>query len=215
MISGVFKSPEKPQNDSVQSRLSIMFLIWILSFGLNSCNKDFPLIHEDTREKGANVRISDFKRHSVLTDGTPQWYLQSKEAYLFTEKNINTKIIVYEFNMDLFDASGNPSGTITAFRGELNYEEKTINLEGDVEVDDGAGRILQAQKMSYNTETEIIETESEVVLTENGMKTVCRRGIVVDKTKNRQLCRSPIGYKMTDESGESSGNSSSFDNIFN
>ncbi len=119
--------------------------------------------------------------------------------------------------MDLYSSEGASSGSISAFRGEVNHEEGRIFVEGDVLFQDAEGRELRTDHLTYTMETDTIDTDAEVELTEEGMKTICRGGMYIEKENNKQICRNPAGSAVTrpEASDSSSPGGSSFDSIFN
>lgn len=159
---------------------------------------------DETREPGADVFITNFQRMSVRSDGKFEWLLKAKEAYLFQNENDeNSRIVVYHFSMDQYDAEGNVSGVITADRGEIDYENQEMLLKGDVVFREGELKSFEGESMTYNMDKKVLSSDGPVVIKERDIYTECLGGLVVEKAKEKQICKRPSGY--TTSSGENKG----------
>ncbi len=172
----------------------IRSLLTILLFAsLQSCQEGYRPVNENHREKDANIRINNFIRQSVTPEGKTEWILKAEESYLFRKNQAESRISVYGFEFLQYDTKGKRTGRLTADRGEVNYEEQKLHLTGNVVFLDDSGRTITAPNMDYDMETKILTSDDAVKILENNLTTICRKGIVVEKEKNRQVCRFPSG----------------------
>ncbi len=182
---------------------SLLFLL-CLPF---SCEKGYRVEEDRSREPGASVRINNLSREAVTAEGLLEWRLKAADAYLFRSNGSGeSKIIVYGFNMEQFDRDRGSLGVVTGDRGEVDYANRVIHLTGNVAFNDGTGKSVTGGKMDYNMEEKMLVSDSPVVLTDSGVITHCRKGIIIDKEKGQQICKSPAGTarKVPEQMGGSS-----------
>ena len=172
-------------------------LLTILAGGLAGCKDGYRLVHEDGRETGADVRLSNFRRHATRADGRPLWYLIASEAYIFNTDGPDRRIVAYDFDLQQYDQDGKPSGVVTAKKGEINDEKNLIQLEGNVVFVGEDGRRIESGSLNIDTETNILTGDEPVTVTENKMVTRCKSGIIVYQDEGRQICKNPAGYALS------------------
>lgn len=189
---------------SRRQALTIWLAVFVI-FGA-ACQEGYRVVEENAREKGANIRLNNFTRTSVKVDGTPEWQVDAREAYIYQKEGKESNIITYDFEFKQFDDRGKVTSTLTAERGEINYEEQQLRLTGGV-LYKSAEQTIETEKMRFDIETEIVSSDDPVKIIEGASVTRCRRGVVVDRPNERQVCKSPVGLSVSvpgagDGSGE-------------
>lgn len=169
-----------------------------------ACDDDYRTLKDDAREKGASVRISNFARESVDDYGRPRWYLKSGEAYLYRsdEKEGESRIIVYDFEMEQYDNQGVSQGLLMGDVGNVDYENQKVHVKGNVKFVEGPEKEILADEMDYDMSSKILTSDSPVIIKERGVYTRCETGIIVEKEVDRQVCKNPAGYTQKQEGGE-------------
>lgn len=201
-FSGYFTDEQPKMNRRIKKSLFVT-LTALLPITL-SCEDDYRILQDDAREKGASVRITNFAREAVDDQGRPRWYLKSEEAYLYRsrEKEGESRIIVYEFQMEQYDNQGQSQGVLVGDVGHVDYENQTVHVEGNVKFVEGPEKEILADDMDYDMSTKILTSESPVVIKEKGIFTRCQSGIIVEREIERQVCKSPAGYTEKKEGDE-------------
>ncbi|MBL8021618.1 MAG: LPS export ABC transporter periplasmic protein LptC [Leptospirales bacterium] len=177
-----------------------MKLVLLLVLCLCACKK--PQAEDTSLEKGATVRLKDFSRKSFTIDGKEEWDLTAGEAYVFRKAESESKIVAYRIDLQQFD-NGKKTGRLKAERGEIDYKNKVLHLTGNVSFIDPE-RNISSDKLTYQMETKVLESDASVLLIEAGTTTHCRRGITVNRETNVQICRAPAVVRIT-RSGDSKG----------
>ncbi|MCE9600087.1 MAG: LPS export ABC transporter periplasmic protein LptC [Spirochaetia bacterium] len=172
----------------------------LLILCLCTCGK--PQAEDSGLEKGASIRLKDFSRKSFTIDGSEEWDLTAGEAYVFRKADAESKIVAYNLDFQQFDG-GKKTGRVKAERGEIDYKNKVLHLSGKVSFVDPE-RSVSSEKLTYQMETKILESDASVLLVESGTTTHCRRGITVNRETNVQVCRAPAVVRIT-RSGDSKG----------
>ena len=177
-----------------------LLLLFLLGAG---CSDSYRMIDEEVRENDASIRIKDFRRESILTDGTRQWYVKADEAFIYQEGNQPSRIIAYQFHFEQYDAKGNITNRIEAERGEIDQDDEMFYLSGDVVFVNGEkNRTVRAEEVEYDRIEEVLTSEKSLVIEEAGLTTRCTRGAEVDNFNNRQVCRGPVVLSVS-ETGRS------------
>lgn len=158
---------------------------------LSGCSDDLEMVTEDRREPDADIRIQNFLRWSVHISGRQEWSIKAEEAFLYEENSQYARIVVYDFTFQEFDDAGQWLDTITGQRGEVNYRDQYLQLEGDVTYKGANNRYVEAGQMRYDMQNRIIRSESAVKIIEGDTVTNCTRGAVIEIDANRQICRGP------------------------
>lgn len=165
----------------------------MLSGAFAGCPEGYRTVEEDVREADAAIRITDFRRESVLTDGTKQWFVRAEEAFIYQNNKKTARIIAYNFRFEQYDAQGRPSDVITADRGEIDQDEEMFYLSGNVFFKGGEkNRTIRAEEVEYDRINQIMTSEKPLVIEEAGLVTRCTRGAEIDNAENRQICKGPV-----------------------
>ncbi len=176
--------------------ISLIYLISLISFfSLYSCEVKYRILEDDAREKGASVRITNFRRESVDNSGKPIWYLKAEDAYLYRGDGDTkeSRIIVYGFVMTQYDSSGATLGDLSGERATVDYENQTVHVEGHVKYIEGPAKSIESEYMDYDMLSKILTTDAPVIIRENNIYTKCRSGVIVEKEIERQVCKNPSG----------------------
>ena len=176
-----------------------------LLFVTAACQEGYRVVREDARETGANIRLNNFVRNSVLVTGEREWNVTATEAYIYQTDGKETNIIAYEFEFTQFDEKGKVHSTLTAERGEIDYEEQKMHLSGEV-LYKSSEQIIETEKLAYEIETEVVTSDVHVRIREGSSVTNCRKGVVVDRLNERQVCKSPVGLSISTPGTGSEGN---------
>lgn len=166
----------------------LMLLSFLLTIGLPGCRDAFKLIQEDARESGATVRLQNFQRQEVSADGKQRWWIEAEEAFIYMNANKQEKLIVYNFIFLEFDDAGHLRNDVRAHRAELDYQKQLMYINGNIK-SIGGSRSIQAEALTYNMQTKIMETDQPVIISDEGLYTRCSRGATIDTERNRQVCR--------------------------
>ncbi len=182
--------------------LKINLFIFILSFFFY-CEKKYPILKEESREKLATLRFSNFKRVQYKGTGEKKWELHSEEAYIYTENNQKniSKIIVYNF---VFNQYLPRVSNIKAKKAIINYAQETMLVEGDAVYKDPDIQI-QSAKLEYSINSEYTDTKDSVKITRKNIEMECLKGFYYDRKKGTQVCRKPSG-KFTQKKNDKNKN---------
>ncbi|MBE7438514.1 MAG: LPS export ABC transporter periplasmic protein LptC [Spirochaetales bacterium] len=175
--------------------------------GLSLCAALFPVlfcdsyrrVEEDLREKNASVRLKNFERTSYAAAGEKLWHIKAEETYIYQTDDAESLIIAYDFSFAQYEGQ-NEIGRLIAVRGEINYETRVITVTEKVEYR-APGQIFSGSSMDYNMDTSVLESKKPVTIQEKGLSTLCRGGIMVDRTQEREVCRNPAGVAVGSDSG--------------
>jgi len=177
------------------------------------CSESYRNVFEHKREIGESLRLFRFTRQSVTGDGKIEWELRAEEAYLYNQNETRSKIIAYDFAFDQYEVdSGKKSGVITAKRGEIDYQKKRLQLDGDVVFQETSGRRVSSESMSYDMETEVVTSDVLVTIVEGGRTTNCTRGVIIDRQSEKEICKGPNILQIHRPKGP--GDEEDFDDIF-
>ncbi len=176
---------------------------------LPACGGDTVIIADKNLEPGANIKLGNFYREAVDVDGNKDWEISATEAYIFQERGGQSRIVTYNFTFEQYDARQRKIASITADRGEINYKDRRLYLEGEVEYK-GKTRRIEAEKMEYQMDDKVVTSRVPVKLWEGGTFTNCRGGVVVDNKKDRQVCKGPAGVRVSTKGKKGGG----IDDIF-
>ena len=160
-----------------------------LSWG---CGESYRTILENNRESGETVRLYKFVRQSVNQKGKTEWIMNAEEAYIFREKDQESKIIAYNFIFHQYNIrTGKLLTNLNAGRGEIDYLNQKVYLNENVTFKESDTRHGIGTSMEYDMETKIISSNQEVVIYDGGTKTVCTKGIEIDRENKREVCKGP------------------------
>ncbi|GIX41807.1 MAG: hypothetical protein KatS3mg129_1540 [Leptospiraceae bacterium] len=170
-------------------KVSIVFIIFSLI--ILNCQNDYPILKEESKEKFANLRFSNFKRIQYKGIGIKKWELNSKEAYIYQEEKTQTlqKIIVYNFEFKQYLPQ---EANFKAKKAVLDYIKNIMYLEGNAEYKDKEV-VLQSDFLIYNLEKAILDTNIPVIIKRKNSEVKCLKGLYYDKDKDIQICRNPAG----------------------
>lgn len=185
-------------NDNANTEYRFFSSIFLIISGFTlmalSCGEKFEVLQEEAREPDATVRLSAFTRRSYKPDGSAEWKLIAEEAFVYQEDSEESRIIAYNFEFIQFDEMGLEDLRVKGFRGDVDYENDMLYLEGGIEYIDSE-RTIRSEQMSYSMTEEILDTTEPVILVEEGLYTNCRGGIRVERKAERQICRMPAGHQ--------------------
>ena len=177
----------------------------LLALSMSACPESYRVIDEEVRETDAGIRIKDFRRESVLTDGSKQWFVEADEAFIYQKGNQPERIVAYKFRFEQYDAEGNLTDVMTADRGEIDQDDEMFYLSGNVYFKgQDKSRIVRAEEVEYDRIDEILTSEKPITIIEEGLTTRCTRGAEVDYANNRQVCKGPVVISVSDSGSDQS-----------
>lgn len=193
--------------------ISPVFIAGVVFFSMQSCKESYRVVHENTRENGGAVRLGKFRRESMTVQGIRQWVVTAEEGYIFGLDK-ESRIVTYNFHFSSFDSEGKLSGEIDAKRGEIDYEKRTIRVDGDVNYKDAGGKLIKTTELTYDMDSKIVESVKPVVIFDEGTTTNCKRGIWIDNENEKQICRSPDAVNVDTGKKKQGESSSTVEDIF-
>lgn len=158
-----------------------------------ACGESYPTIPDQSLEKGASIRMGNFYRESLTTEGKKAWDLQAEEAYIYRRNRQISSIIAYNFHFRQYDEREKVIARIQAIRGEIDYNNNILYLTGDVVYSGSSHRTIESDKMEFDRESGIIRSQLPVTIRDRGLYTHCSRGIEVDQKNERQICKGSAG----------------------
>ncbi|MCR9144522.1 MAG: LPS export ABC transporter periplasmic protein LptC [bacterium] len=180
-------------------------MIASLCLFLSACPESYRVIDEEVRENDAGIRIKDFRRESVQTDGRKQWFVEADEAFIYQKGKQPERIVAYNFRFEQYDADGNLTDLMTADRGEIDQDDEMFYLSGNVYFKgQDKGRTVRAEEVEYDRIEEILTSDKPITIIEEGLTTRCTRGAEVDYANNRQVCKGPVVISVSNSSSEQS-----------
>ena len=144
-------------------KLSFIFMILIFSF--TSCkNNKAKKVDELEREIGSTITIRNFERIAISKDGKLMWKLNAKETYYFNSTDIS---ILYEMNIEQFE-NNKVKSKIKADKGIINKRENKIKAIGNIYVKTIEGKILEAEELEMDTESNLVTSDKYVKIKSDG-----------------------------------------------
>lgn len=168
-------------------KVNFYLLIFLI---LLFCKNDYPVLKEESREKLANLRFSNFKRIQYKGIGLKKWELRSEESYIYNNNdNQIEKIIVYNFIFEQFIPN---KVTFKSNKAILDYKSNKMYLEGNAEYYDKEITIY-SNSLIYDMEKDILDTKVPVKIKRKNIETDCLKGLYYSKKEEIQICRNPAG----------------------
>lgn len=172
---------------------------------LSACPEGYRVVNEEVRETDAGIRIKNFRRESVLTDGSKQWFVEADEAFIYQKGKQPERIIAYKFRFEQYDSEGNLLDVMTADRGEIDQDDEMFYLSGNVYFKGkDKQRTIRAEEVEYDRIDEVLTSEKPILIIEEGLVTRCTRGAKVDYANNRQVCKGPVVVSTSNTASEES-----------
>lgn len=126
------------------------------------------------------ISIRSFTRTNYKADGTLDWNLEANESYIYPKEN---KTIVYGFHFTQFE-NGNYKSRLSGNRGEINHQEKSVLIQGAVELLTNDNKTLTTEELVYNIETKTLVSDAEVIIQTEGTR-IKGKGLRADKELNK------------------------------
>lgn len=169
-----------------------------------NCSESYKTVFEKNKESGEMVRLYQFERQSANESGDTEWIMTAEEAYIFRSKDQDSKIIAYNFKFSQFNIEDKKLQTmLTAGKGEIDYEKKKVFLTEGVTFKDSKNRYAEGSSMEYSMETKIVNSNEKVILIDDGRRTVCLKGVEIDRENEREVCKGPnIIHRQEEGSGQ-------------
>ena len=172
-------------NKSLYFNLCILYTF----LSLLNCKKDTTIrVDEVEKEHGSTITIKNFQRTAIDSKGNLLWKLNAEETYYFKK---NDKSILYNIEVEQFE-NGKIKAKIKADKGEILKKENIIKAFGNIYMKSTDGKILEAEEISMNTETNILSSDKKVLIKSSG--TVVRGvGLIADNSLNKYKILKPEG----------------------
>ncbi len=146
-------------------RIFIILISAIQITFIFSCkNNKSKKVEEVDREIGSTITIRDFERTSINKDGKLLWKLNAKETYYFNKTDIS---ILYHMNVDQFE-NGKIKSKIKADKGIISKKENKIKALGNIYIKTTEGKILEAEELEMDTETNTVTSDKHVKIISDG-----------------------------------------------
>jgi LPS export ABC transporter protein LptC len=163
-----------------------MFLI--LSIACLNCKKENSLRIENERESGSTISLRNFTRDAFNEKGDLIWKLKAEEAFVYVNDN---KSIFYGLDFDQYE-QGKVKSKLTGDRAEINQKEKTLVVNGNIDLIAEDSRHLKAEELFYDLEKETLHTDKPVTIIMKGT-TIRGVGMEADKGLNKVKILKPDG----------------------
>lgn len=143
----------------------ILFNYIIIFFILNVCkNNKSKKVEEIEKEIGSTITIRNFERTSISKDGKLLWKLIAKETYYFNSTDIS---ILYDMDIEQYE-NGKIKSKIKADKGIINKKENKVHATGNIYVKTTEGKILEAEELEMDTESNIVTSDKRVKIQADG-----------------------------------------------
>lgn len=171
--------------------LKHVWLLWLPLGLLSACSADKPFSpDEEEMQRATNVTIFQAK------DSQNQWILQADKVDFE-----NTTHAVLTNPHLLLRENGKDSAEVSGKRGILDYDDKTVSIEGDARVHSLLQRVLlTTDRFFYDIDQDRIWSDKKTLVTRGTAKITARGGIETDSKLNKiefkkQSTRLPINPK--------------------
>lgn len=180
-----------------------LFILVFLLTNVN-CNDGFKEVTDKNIEKPSSIYLDNFRRESLNLDGKKKWFITANKAFVYMDGSQQSRLIVYEFEFIEYDENGSMRNTVIANRGDIDYSENILHLDGNVISKNSMGRIVESQKMKYDMEEKIFTSNSRVKIVDRGTLLVCSTGAIIDVQNNKQTCLGPTVIKNNKRNDDNS-----------
>ncbi len=144
-----------------RKNIVITVTLFIIIIFMNYCKNNKSLrIEEIEKENGSTISIRNFERMSINDQGKLLWKLNAKETFYFNKTDIS---ILYDMNVEQFE-NGKIKSKIKADKGIINKKENKINASGNIYVKTIEGKILEAEELEMDTETNTGTSDKRVII---------------------------------------------------
>jgi LPS export ABC transporter protein LptC len=170
---------------------TIIFFIIIIFTNYCKNNKSLK-IEEIEKENGSTISIRNFERMSINDQGKLLWKLNAKETFYFNKTDIS---ILYDMNVEQFE-NGKIKSKIKADKGIINKKENKINASGNIYVKTTEGKILEAEELEMDTETNTVTSDKRVIIKSDGT-TIKGVGLIAENGLNKFKILKPEGISSS------------------
>ena len=169
------------------------YYLFILMIFMNYCKNNKTLrIEEIEKENGSTISIRNFERISINNQGKLLWKLNARETFYFNRTDIS---ILYDMNVEQFE-NGKIKSKIKADKGIINKKENKINALGNIFVKTVEGKILEAEELEMDTETNTITSDKRVIIKSDG--TIIKGiGLIAENGLNKFKILKPEGFSSS------------------
>ena len=187
--------PKKPRLFSNYRRKNIVITValFIIIIFMNYCKNNKSLrIEEIEKENGSTISIRNFERMSINDQGKLLWKLNAKETFYFNKTDIS---ILYDMNVEQFE-NGKIKSKIKADKGKINKKENKIYASGNIYVKTIEGKILEAEELEMDTETNTVTSDKRVIIKSDGT-TIKGVGLIAENGLNKFKILKPEGFSSS------------------
>jgi len=169
------------------------FCIIILIIFISYCKNNKTLrIEEIEKENGSTISIRNFERISINNQGKLLWKLIAKETFYFNKTDIS---ILYDMNVEQYE-NGKIKSKIKADKGIINKKENKIFASGNIYVKTTEGKILEAEELEMDTETNTVTSDKRVIIKSEGT-TIKGVGLIAENGLNKFKILKPEGLSSS------------------
>ena len=176
--------------------IRLLIQIFFLFILLMQCEDGFREVEQNGVEDAASIYLDNFTRESSDLNGNKKWLIHAKKAFVYLDGSDQSRLIVYNFQFTEYDDTGKMRNTVTANRGEIDYTQKLLYLDGQVVSQNTFGRTVRSEKMQFNMETKIFTSNVEVHIIDKFTSLICANGARIDMENNKQVCLGPTVIKQ-------------------
>lgn len=174
------------------------FLLWGYLSYLLACRDSYQIIQTNKEEaQEALIYLQDFQHQEVNAQGVSDWVLNAKKANFF-QTNVSSnfqRLLVYGLHFVQYKSGSKEIDfELQSQKGELDNQKKLLYLTGKTLYKDSQKRIIHASKMEYDLNSRFLQSDGRVWLEEDGVTTLCRKGIELYLGASQQICKSPHIY---------------------
>jgi LPS export ABC transporter protein LptC len=172
---------------------NINFRITILIIFISYCKNNKTLrIEEIEKENGSTISIRNFERISINNQGKLLWKLNAKETFYFNKTDIS---ILYDMDVEQYE-NGKIKSKIKADKGIINKKENKINASGNIFIKTTEGKILEAEELEMDTETNTVTSDKRVIIKSDGT-TIKGVGLIAENGLNKFKILKPEGLSSS------------------
>ena len=174
--------------------------VFVFSLTLNNityCGDAHKLVSTDENIQDSLIYLQNFEHQTTNEQGKTDWQLKAQKAAFFQDNISSTykRLYVYDFNfIQYISSSQEVNFELEAQQGRFDKEKKLLYLTGKIIFQDNKKRKMYADYMEYDLKTKLLKSDKQVWLKEDGITTLCRKGLIWKLNSSQQNCKSPLIY---------------------
>ena len=168
--------------------VAVFFLscIWMLS-----CGKKYLIVEESILEKGFHYRLKNFERAALDEKNQLQYKIEAADGYSYYNQNVN-RFAVYDFVYYQYDDNQQLLYNIRGGRGEFDTRDRWMVIRDGARFEHRNGMIVKSRELRYDLAFGILESNERVEIVEGNIKTICGKGVIIDRNRSYRVCYLPV-----------------------